>query len=111
MSESYSFRVRYNEKALRRAVFAYVPHALGGRLLLVGAGLAGTLYAGYLALYGQDRAFAGFVSAFVAFFLVFIAMVRIAHLRHTLGRFGRMKVPEAEFSLTSDSLTGASDYG
>jgi hypothetical protein len=111
MSENYVFRVRYSEKALRRAVFAYVLHMLDGKALLIGAGIAGIFHAGYLALYGQDRAFAGFISAFVAFFLVFIAMLWIAHLRHTLARFKRMKVPEAVFTLTGDSLTAASDYG
>lgn len=96
---------------MRRAVFAYVLHMLGGKALLIGAGLAGILYAGYLALYGQVRAFAGFISAFVAFFLVFIAWIWIAHLRHTLARSKRMKVTEAVSTLTGDSLTAASDYG
>jgi hypothetical protein len=111
MGEQFEFRVRYSEPVLRRAVYAFVFHALGGRLLLLALFAVGLAYAAYLVGFGKDGKFAGFVTGFVLCFAAVVILLVTAHLRYKLGTLKRMKLAESTFSLTEQGVSISADSG
>lgn len=107
--EHYSFRVSYNVPIMRRAIYAFIFHQLGGRALGIAGFLLAGLYAAYLIAFGVDPRFAGFVVGLIVAVLTAIAYIVIAYLARSIGTVKRMKVPEALFTATETDVTIASE--
>jgi hypothetical protein len=105
--------LRYSETLLRSAIRSFVFRAvirqLGTTFFLVVAVVIGiTIYL----LAQHDRSWVvGFLCAAVLFVGVFIAAVFVAHQRRTLGRFRRMRSPEATLAYDEQQFTLTSELG
>ncbi len=104
-----SIRLHYTEEIIRTAVARLWWRTLGLRFivafLLVGVSLAGLTAAG-------DRSRVS--SALVAVLIlatIFAAALYAVHYRSSMGRFRRMRVPEATLEIGEESFRVTSDVG
>jgi hypothetical protein len=106
-------KLRFTEPLLREAVRAFVVRAvlrqLGISFFVVIAVLIAVL--AYL-ISQHDRGWmVGFLIAFFIFVAVFPTAIYMAHLRSSMGRFRRMRVPEATFGYDEHNFTMTSELG
>jgi len=85
MSETFEFRVTYDERIVRPAISAFIFHALGGRLPSLVAFVLGSASAIYLISFGIDSRFAGFVTGSVLCSLAFAIWLVVAYRSQTIG--------------------------
>jgi len=105
--------LRYSEPLLREVVRAFVVRSLGrrlGRLYLVAIGLM-IIALVSMVLRGERGWLVGFAAAGVLCVGAVVASVFIAHSRNTIGRFRKMRSPEATFGCTDRDFTLSSEMG
>jgi len=106
-------RLRYTEPLLREAVRHFVLRALarqfGVTFFLVLGGLVVGL--AWLLHRGEPAWTVGFLVAVLLFGVLSVASVYVAHRRNTIGRFRRMRSPDATLAYDEENLSFASDLG
>ncbi len=94
--------LRYSEPLVREAVRAFVTRSVirgfGLRSLIAFTFVVFCL--GYLISQGDRSWIVGAMAATLLFIGVFLLILYLTHYRHTVGRFRKMRVPEATFSYT-----------
>ena len=70
-----------------------------------------TVIAVWLISHGDRSWLVGALVATILFIAVFLVVIYVAHYRNTIGRFRRMKVPEATFSYNEEQFTVESEFG
>lgn len=107
--------LRYSEPLLREVVRVFVVRSLRGRLgrlyFVAVALMVITLVLVSLVLRGERGWFVGFTAAGVLCVVAVVASVFIAHSRNTIGRFRKMRSPEATFRCTDEDFTLTSEMG
>jgi len=105
--------LRYSEPLLREVVRAFVLRSLRGRLgrlYFVAVGLM-VIALVSLVLRGERGWLVGFMAAGVLCVVAVVASVFIAHSRNTIGRYKKMRSPEATFACTDQDFTLTSEMG
>ena len=102
-------RLHYSELLVRRAVKAFWWRVIGWRVLIaelvVGASFLSLLASG-------DRSWlVGVIGAVFALGTLFLGALYLVHYRSSVGRFRRMRTPEATFEPIADGFRVASDTG
>jgi hypothetical protein len=110
MGDAHTFAVRYDEAALKSAVWAFLFDRWGGFptlavFALVVAGLIGFVAA------GSDGWFAGFVSALLLVSLAAGALTWMLYWRRAVTKLRRLKTPVSTFTLSDDRIAVANDAG
>ena len=106
-------KLRYSEPLLRAAVrsfvFRSITRGFGLRFFVVCAALA--VYLVYMIAQGERDWMVGVTASMLFFVGVFFLILYLAHYRNTVGRFRKMRVPEATLSYTEESFTLTSELG
>ncbi len=101
--------LKYSEQFLKQAVRAYWRKNIGPIFPVVSLLLAA--YVIYRVLEGDRSWFVGIIGAIVVIGVVTMLASYFVHLRRTLGRFKRMKIPEATLELAEERFKVVSDVG
>ncbi|WP_020180824.1 YcxB family protein [Methylopila sp. M107] len=112
METGRSFTVRYDEAIVRAAVRAYVWRRLvrENRGLWV-AGAAMAVLTGYLAFTGDRSWLLGLFAVAAVAPLVLLGAGWRAHFVNSVGKFRRMRAPEARFDIDAEAIRIAAEDG
>lgn len=110
-AETRQITLRYSEPLVREAVRAFVTRSIirgfGLRSLIA---FALVVFCLVTLIFQGDRSWVvGAMAATLLFIGVFLLILYLSHYRHTVGRFRKMRVPEAAFSYTEEHFTLASE--
>lgn len=101
--------LRYSEETVRKAVKEFYKRTVGMSLPIV-FGLMLVFFV-YLLATGNTSWITGLVGSALAFALVFLIALYVAHYRNSMQRFRAMRDPTAILELHDDSLTIRADSG
>ena len=102
-------RLHYSEALIRRAVNAFWWRVVGWRFLIAELVVAASLVS--LVTSGDRSWLVGAVGAVLALGTLFLGALYLVHYRGSVGRFRRMRSPEATFAPNADGFRIASDTG
>jgi len=105
--------LRYSEPLLREVVRTFVIRSLRGRLgrlYFVAVGLM-VIALVSLVLRGERGWLVGFMAGGMLCVVTVVASAFIVHSRNTIGRFRKMRSPEATFVCTDQDFTFTSEMG
>ena len=102
-------RLRYSEELIRSAVNAFWWRVVGWRFLIAEL-VVGTSFVS-LIVSGDRSWLVGVIGAVLALGTFFLGVLYLVHYRGSLGRFRRMRTPEATFEPGADGFRVAADTG
>ncbi len=101
--------LKYSEQFIKDAIRRYWWKNIGPVLPSVSLLLAAFVI--YRAFAGDRSWFIGFIGAFVVIAIATMVISYFVHLRRSLSRLRRMKIPEATLELSEESFKVSSDVG
>ena len=102
-------RLHYSEVLIRRAVNAFWWRVVGWRFLVAELVVLASFV--FLLRSGDRSWLVGVIGAVLALGALFVVAIYVVHYRSSVGRFRRMRTPEATFEPAADGFRVASDAG
>ena len=104
-----TIKLKYSEQQIKQVMRAYFRKKIGVALPILMILL--TAFVIYRLVQGDRSWYVGFISSVILFAIVIFASSYVVHLRRSIERFRRMKLPTATMEMNSDQFRIESDVG